>query len=257
MLKLHILGTCAGTEPMPERHHCSFAVEFNNRLYFFDAGECCSYTAHLKGIDLMRTRKIIISHTHMDHIGGLGNLFWNIRKLDGMHHTLQNRDIELFIPEIRAWEGIYQMLTYTEGGFKHDFNINAHEYSDGILFDDDGIRVRALHNHHLPHEDGAPWKSFGFLIEAEGKRIVYSGDTKGIADYSMLLPANLLITETGHHNPINIATELISRDQVPDTLAFIHHGRDILNHYNEMKAQLKQLMGNRAIILEDYSTITL
>ena len=39
MLKFTFLGTCSGTEPMPERHHQSFVVEVGGLYYWFDAGE--------------------------------------------------------------------------------------------------------------------------------------------------------------------------------------------------------------------------
>ena len=64
-MHLTFLGTCAGTEPMPDRKHTSFAIEYNGKVYWFDAGAGCSYTAHLLGIDLLSVRAIFISHTHM------------------------------------------------------------------------------------------------------------------------------------------------------------------------------------------------
>lgn len=69
-MKLHILGSCSGTEPMPGRHHTSLALETGGSLYFLDAGEGCGYSSYLLGIDQLRTRGIFISHTHMDHVGG-------------------------------------------------------------------------------------------------------------------------------------------------------------------------------------------
>ena len=45
-MKIHFLGTCAGTEPMPGRRHTAMILESGNKFYQFDAGEGCSYTAY-------------------------------------------------------------------------------------------------------------------------------------------------------------------------------------------------------------------
>ena len=68
-MKLYIFGSCSGTEPWQNRHHTAFAIEIGGRFYWFDAGENCSYAAHLMGVDLLAVSDIFISHTHMDHVG--------------------------------------------------------------------------------------------------------------------------------------------------------------------------------------------
>ena len=87
MIKLTLLGTCSGTEPMPNRHHCSLVFEINGQNYWFDAGENCSHRAYTSGIKVSDVRAVFVSHMHIDHIGGLANLIFTIYKDYIMHHT--------------------------------------------------------------------------------------------------------------------------------------------------------------------------
>jgi len=246
---LHIFGTCSGTEPYPGRHHTAFAFEHNKRLYWFDAGEGCAYTAHVMGVDLLRLRKVVISHPHIDHTGGLANLLWTVRKLIRVQKRLPEHEIELLLPDLRLWDGVALLSGMGE-------EIQAREYADGLLFDDEGFCITALHNRHLQHEKGAPWRSFGFLVECEGKRVVYSGDTKDVDDYAPLMDGcDLLLMETGHHHPPQVARELLERGIFPGKLAFIHHGRDFLDRYDEQARALEGIVPGRYVILEDATTL--
>lgn len=54
-MKITFLGTCSGTEPYPDYRHSSFVIEHNESVFWFDAGESCSYSAYLLGIDFLST----------------------------------------------------------------------------------------------------------------------------------------------------------------------------------------------------------
>ena len=255
-MKLHIFGTCSGTEPYPGTHHTSFALDRNGELTWFDAGECCSHTAYtMGGVDINRTRRILLSHLHTDHIGGLANLFWVLKKLENRYDSVIFQDIDLYLPDPDFWNAMLAMMKSAEGGFSTRFEIHPHLIADGILLDENGLKITALHTHHLNHKDPEPWRSFGFLIECGGKRIVYSGDTGGVYDYRPLLPADILLTETGHHHPADVAKELIDRDIFPGLLAFIHHGRDILDRREEQIKALDAICPGRYAILRDAQTV--
>lgn len=124
-MRLIILGSCSGTQPFPGRHHTSFIIEHRGKLYWFDAGETCSYTAHCMGLDLLKSSKIVISHTHMDHIGGLGNLLWTVRKLNGISGDFSGKRLDIYIPQVESYEAIIKMLQSTQGNFSADFELEA------------------------------------------------------------------------------------------------------------------------------------
>lgn len=259
MTKIHIFGSCAGTEPMPGRHHTAWALETDKGIYWFDAGENCSYTAHLMGLDLLKVQAVFISHTHMDHIGGLGNLFWNIRKLTTIPPEFRQpgHDFELFIPNLSSWDAILQLLCNTEGNFKCKFAINAHQVTDGVLYEQDGVQVEALHNLHLGVSD--PWRSFSYRIRVDGKTIIFSGDVK---DHSDLAPwlcegCDLLMIETGHHDPEVIAAALREKNYAIGKLAYVHSGRAILEDRNAAAANIRSVWNGDFIICEDADTFSL
>ena len=165
-MKIHFLGTCAGTEPMPGRKHTAFALEHQGKLYWFDAGEGCSYTAHNLGLDLLKVEKIILSHPHIDHTGGLANLLWTIRNLHWLKKSEKMTDIQVYLPVSALFEAVMGLLRCHEPNFSLAPYLHPHRIQDGILFDDGVLRVTAFHNTHMaPLEEG--WRSFSFLIEGE------------------------------------------------------------------------------------------
>ena len=254
-MKITFLGTCAGTEPMPGRRHTSFVVEYGGRVYWFDAGAGCSYTAHLLGIDLLAVRAVFISHTHMDHIGGLANLLWDIRKLDGREsderRRMAGKRLDVFIPDLRVWRGIEQILVGTEGRFSVAFDLQAASYADGIVFEEEGFRVTALHNEHMgAPAEGEGWKSHSFLVEAEGRRLVFSGDIKDVRELEPLLDdCDLLLAETGHHKVEDICA--YAKEMRVERLGFLHHGRAILADPEGEAEKARGIFGERVFLSED------
>ena len=255
-MKIYFLGTCAGTEPMPTRKHTSFVVECNDTLYWFDAGEGCSYTAHNMGLDLLKVRKIVISHPHMDHVGGLGNLLWTIRKLMWCKKLEQLEDVDVYIPNLQVWDSLLTMLRHTEGGFKTKFQLTATRTEDGVLFDDGTLRVTASHTEHMKPIDGQ-WQSYAFLIEGDGKKLVYSGDVKAYEEMDGLIGDGCdgLIIETGHFVIDDVYA--YAKDKPVGNIYFNHNGREILCGLNEAEEKIQKLFGGKAVIAYDTMTTTL
>lgn len=241
MSKIIFLGTCSGTEPMPNMHHSAIVIEKNNQYYWFDAGEGCSRSAHLMGIDLLKVRAVFITHPHMDHLGGLANLMWTIRKLTIISEARPiDRLVRVFMPKMDSWDGIMAILKETEENFVCDYDIAAQKIFDGVIFEDENIRVKACHNHHLSDDEGNGWQSFSFLIEVDGKRIVYSGDIRDQYDLDDIIGdgCDILLVETGHHRVRDIC-DYIAAKKV-GRLYFTHHGREIINDRKGMEKILSE-----------------
>ena len=228
MAKIHYIGTCSGTEPMPGMRHCCIVFEIGDAYYWFDAGEDCSYRAYLSGIDFMRIRAVFISHPHIDHIGGLANLFSRINKVISRYKLTYAYDaLQVHTPDAAMLDAVRRV----GGGGKipkYGYQLQDHVIADGVIYEDDRLRVTALHNCHLNETGENGWHSYSFLLEFEGKRVIYSGDVKKPEELDALIGdgVELLIHETGHHTVDAVCTYADSRNV--KRLRFNHHGREII-----------------------------
>lgn len=229
MASIYFLGTCSGTEPMEGMHHTSTVIEAGGSLYWFDAGENCSHTAYLSGLDPLATRAIFLSHMHIDHTGGLANLFFCIQKMIARGHGTCGV-VETVSPDpaiVAAIKGVACNNLQDHSGLR--FKTHDVQTQDGVIYEDENLRVTALHNTHL-HEDGSRgWHAYSFLLEVDGKRVVLSGDVGAIGELTPLIAGgcDLLVMETGHHKVADVCEFAVAHG-LP-RLRFTHHGREIIN----------------------------
>lgn len=248
MTKILFFGTCSGTEPMDGMLHSSFAIEKNGYYYWFDAGEGCSRTAHLMGVNLTNIKSIFISHPHIDHLGGFLNLIFNIKKLASRRGTLPpDKQIRLFMPEDKEWECFKQALEIMECRYEGTFDIIYERINDRVLYKDESIMVEAVHNHHLAPSENGDYRSFSFRIFIDGKKVVYSGDVRNMDDIKRVIGdgCDYLIMETGHHKVLDVCA--MAEGANVGKLLFTHHGREIINDPDTADEQMKNCAASPVI----------
>ena len=146
--------------------------------------------------------------------------------------------MEIFFPDLRVLDAVKTVaLGNIDKGF--NFVINEHRLADGVIFEDENVRVTAVHNRHLKNDgENDCWHSFSFLIEVQGRRIVCSGDVKSPSELDVFVKdgADLLIMETGHHKVCDVCE--YARDMGVKNLRFNHHGREIIGDREGVQAYI-------------------
>lgn len=195
-----ILGSSAGL-PQADRATSGYLLTVNRRHTLIDCGGgiCSSYRR--RGFDPRDVDRIIITHTHADHCCELP-LF-----LQMMHLLEREEPVDIYLPEefVEPFRTI-QAAMYIPPE-KLNFEPRLHGYGDRFTLDGDGFTLVAHQNNHLAHNadlfDRLGWpnrcQSHSIVINVGGKRLLYSGDIKGLDD---ILPyidgCEYVITETTH-----------------------------------------------------------
>ncbi len=189
-------------------------------------------------------------------------MLWNLRKITTLSPEnkarMTGKIVEVYIPDLDVFDGVWKMLKGSEGGYETVFRVEPRLVADGPLLEGP-LSVEAFHNLHLGSPmPGSPWRSFSFVLRAEGKKVFYSGDFR---DLSELLPglknADLIFLETGHHRACDLCRELVESGTDFGRVVFYHHGLRILGDFHGELALARQVLGDRVCFVDDGTRIEL
>lgn len=192
-----LLGT--GTPyPDPEAQGPATAITVGNRLFLFDAGAGVERQMNSAGLPIRgdAITAVFLTHLHSDHTLGLPDLIlssWVMGRRAPLRIIGPRGTRAMTDHILKAWaEDIAVRTRGLEREASGSERVDVHEVSGGIVYDSGGVRINAIRVSH------GSWKdAFAYRIDAKGKRVLISGDTR--PDKALEAAANdldILIHET-------------------------------------------------------------
>ncbi len=155
----------------------STAIVVNEKIFVVDVGRGVTQRFVGAGLSFRNIKAVLLTHLHSDHTSGLPDLFntswifgrYKLLQLYGPAGTQQLADALLKFFEY----DIHIRRDLTEKHPGGGATINVHIVTEGIVYQDEEVKITAFLVDHEPVEP-----AYGYRFDAGGKSIVISGDTR-------------------------------------------------------------------------------
>lgn len=217
--RILFLGTAGGPPLRLDRSEPSTLLMVDGRQYLIDCGIGTMRRMLQAGIQSEQIKTIFFTHLHSDHDLGLADVMAN--DYFRLRSPRSTPSIHIYGPPQtkELVDAAFRYLTITVRPFasenRSDFQVVngeftspfvAHEIEhEGVIFQDDKIRVIAAENTHyalMPEEDRKHLKSFSYRVETPHGVIVFTGDTAPSDAVARLAKgADVLLAEVSYRDP--------------------------------------------------------
>lgn len=182
MCRVQIVFLGTGTpNALPEKSGPAWALLVEQQVYLFECGPGIVRRAEAaarlgySSLSMKNLQKVFISHLHSDHTAGFADLLltpWVLGRETALqvfgpsgmkrmtHHLLQAYQVD-----------IQNRIYGAEQANVQGIQVLCTEYKEGLVYEDDWIRVEAYPMQHPPFE------AYGFRITTPNGIICFSGDT--------------------------------------------------------------------------------
>ncbi len=225
MATLTILGSGSGM-PQSERGCSGYLIEIDGQLTLLDCGSGVARAVQSNGFSLTALDRIIISHTHPDHVVDLPLL------IQHCHLSKKTTPLDVFVPEefVEPLNQICRAMYVIPERFK--FEVRIAGYSEGTVIEHP-IQIKAIANSHFKsyaadiQRLGLPNKleAHSLTVAVNGTILFYSGDVGNfdeIADEAG--KAKVAILETSHLDTVKIGEFIGAHPSVRFVLSHLTDG---------------------------------
>ena len=184
-------GTSHGV-PEAHRRCSSYMLAVGGCWYLIDMGTNVIEELRRRGIPIEAVRLAICTHPHGDHTDGI------IPFADLVNWYFQQADPAILLPDERLLEPLKTWLTINDNGKPPRESLRIGTFGAGVAYADENLKLTAIPTQHCVH-------SYAFLIEAEGKRLLFTGDLRHpSADFPQIAfetELDLIVCELAHFSP--------------------------------------------------------
>lgn len=177
-LKVVLLGSGVGPLVNLQQFGASTLIEAGGLRLLFDCGRGSTIRLAQVGVPLGSISRLFLTHLHSDHVIQIPDLL-----LTGWVGGGRSIPLEVWGPE-----GTHDMMDHLQQAFAFDIHVRrdvdekapaagikvvSHDIKQGLVFDEQGVRVTAFLVDHSPVTP-----AFGYRIDYRGHSVVLSGDTR-------------------------------------------------------------------------------
>ena len=230
-MKLITLGTSHG-DPGLKRFCSALLLSTSRGDYLFEAGAPVNALFIRRDIPFSRLKAVFISHSHEDHTGGLPGLLKSIVK-----RPEPGQFTRVCLPEKCCIDGIESFMASTHRPCSPEL-VAFEEIREGTFFDDGTLKVSAFKTDHMSNEN-MHYPCWAFLVEAEGKRIVFTGDlSSDLHDFPLkAFEKSAVCVMECQHYPAALAGEILKKLPIERFIG-VHISERWNNHAEDFYKQL-------------------
>ena len=194
-MKLIFIGTSDGV-PQADRRCSSTIISAGGHYYIIDMGTQAIEDLQRRGIEVEAVSLVACTHPHGDHTNGILSFVdlvnWHFKKADPL----------FLLPDEQLLEALNGWVCATHCGKPMRDRMRLEVFRKGLIYSDGVLSVTAIPTEHCKN-------SFAFLVEAEGKTILFAGDLLSPSvDFPKIAfekELDLIVCELGHFQPEDYA----------------------------------------------------